>query len=406
MHAYDARTGRRQMNLDGTAGATDRATAQGEPSPGRQTRRQRRAAERRANQARRGAGFASVLVLALTIGTVSSGLAARDTATARARVEASVEAEIQLTASTRRADAAAASRLGAAGRAFATRVRVEALVAARTSRADAGEVRDTADAVPDVPGLAALDEARRTLDALTAGLAPRAGATAVITVSFVGRGPSAPAADAVGASSGPGSASPVLDSDATSVSRSMAIIRAARDLDARAVQVRAATSAAIAEREQRAAKAAAAAAADLARRVTTAQQAPNGRIPLEVLCGVTFAPDVHLRCDAASALDALDAAYHASHHGHLVVVSSYRDLADQVEVKATRGDLASTPGASNHGRGVAIDLAGLGAVDDFAEPTYLWLKAHAAAYGWTHPAAMEPGGDGPAEPWHWEFGTA
>lgn len=406
MRAYDARTGRRQMNLDGTAGATDRATAQDGPPPGRQTRRQRRAAERRAHRARRGAGFASVLVLALTIGTVSFGLAARDTAAARARVEASVEAETQVTAFARRADAAAASRSAAAGIAFATRVRAEALVAARASRASAVEVRDTADAVPDVPGLAALDEARRTLDALTAGLAPRASATAVITVSFVSRDPSAPAGDAVGASSVPGSASPVLDSDATSVSRSMAIIRAARDLDTRTEQVRAATSAAIAERERRTAEAAAAAAADLAARVAAAQQAPNGRIPLEVLCGVTFAPDVHLRCDAASALDALDAAYHASHHGHLVVVSSYRDLADQVEVKATRGDLASTPGASNHGRGVAIDLAGLGAVDDFAEPTYLWLKAHAAAYGWTHPTAMEPGGDGPAEPWHWEYGTA
>lgn len=394
------------MNLDGTTGATDGATAQGEPPPCLQTRRQRRTAERHADLARRGAGFASVLVLALTIGTMSFGLAARDAATARARVVASVEEEMQGLRSARRSDAAAASRLTAAGRAFTTRVRVEALAAAGTSRADAVEVSDTAAAVPDVRGLAGLDEARRALDALTAGLAPRASAAAVITVSFVGRDSSAPAADAAWGASGPGSASPVLDSDATSVSRSMAIIRAARDLDARTVQVRAATSAAIAERERRDAEAAAAAAEDVARRVVAAQQAPNGRIPLDILCGVAFAPDVHLRCDAASALDALDAAYFAARHGHLVVVSSYRDLADQVEVKATRGDLASTPGVSNHGRGVAIDLAGLGAVDDFAEPTYLWLKAHAAAYGWTHPVAMEPGGDGPAEPWHWEFGTA
>jgi hypothetical protein len=76
-----------------------------------------------------------------------------------------------------------------------------------------------------------------------------------------------------------------------------------------------------------------------------------------------------------------------------------------VTVKAARGHLAATPGRSNHGRAVAVDLGGFGGVGDFTAAPYLWMKAHAEAFGWHHPRVMEPGGSGPQEPWHWEFGT-
>ena len=46
-----------------------------------------------------------------------------------------------------------------------------------------------------------------------------------------------------------------------------------------------------------------------------------------------------------------------------------------------------------------------GGVGQFTAPAYLWMKEHAGEFGWNHPAAMEPGGSAPQEPWHWEYGT-
>jgi LAS superfamily LD-carboxypeptidase LdcB len=64
------------------------------------------------------------------------------------------------------------------------------------------------------------------------------------------------------------------------------------------------------------------------------------------------------------------------------------------------------PGTSNHGWGLAVDLGGIGGLGQFDRPGYRWLQEHAGAHGWHHPRIMEPGGGGPQEPWHWEFGTA
>lgn len=121
------------------------------------------------------------------------------------------------------------------------------------------------------------------------------------------------------------------------------------------------------------------------------------------LCPVAFAPDTVLRCDAARALDSLNTAYRADHGADLVVTSGFRTFAEQVAVKAARGSLAATPGTSNHEVGIAVDLGGMGDVGEFDAPAYLWMKEHAGDYGWYHPPAMEPGGSGPEEPWHWEY---
>ncbi|MBO1750503.1 M15 family metallopeptidase [Actinotalea sp. BY-33] len=131
---------------------------------------------------------------------------------------------------------------------------------------------------------------------------------------------------------------------------------------------------------------------------------PNGEIPLELLCSPEVAPDALLRCDAAAALDLLNTAYRAELGRDLDVVSSYRSVEQQVVVKAARGWLAATPGTSNHGRGIAVDLGGFGSVGDFSSPSFRWMEAHAHEFGWFHPDCMKAGGSGPAEPWHWEYG--
>jgi LAS superfamily LD-carboxypeptidase LdcB len=62
---------------------------------------------------------------------------------------------------------------------------------------------------------------------------------------------------------------------------------------------------------------------------------------------------------------------------------------------------AAVPGTSRHGWGRAVDFEDQLGKLTFDSPGYAWLKAHAAAYGFVHPAWAEPGGSSP-EPWHWE----
>ena len=129
----------------------------------------------------------------------------------------------------------------------------------------------------------------------------------------------------------------------------------------------------------------------------------NGAIPLDELCTPVVAPETHLRCDAAAALDALNAAYRADHGVDLAVVSGYRTAAEQALLRASLGSLAAPAGASNHGHGIAVDLAGMGGLGQFDAPAYRWMQANGPLFGWHHPAIMRPGGGGPQEPWHWEF---
>lgn len=129
----------------------------------------------------------------------------------------------------------------------------------------------------------------------------------------------------------------------------------------------------------------------------------NGDFPDEALCEPESAPGHLLDCDAADAFDDLAAAYLADTGRTLGLNSSYRSYERQVEVKALRGWLAAAPGTSNHGLGIAIDIADAGDVGQFDAPVYLWLTENAWVFGWEHPHYMEPGGSGPPEPWHWEF---
>jgi hypothetical protein len=122
-----------------------------------------------------------------------------------------------------------------------------------------------------------------------------------------------------------------------------------------------------------------------------APDAANGRLAPEDLvtvAGVALAPE------AAAAFGRLLAA--AQRDGvPIVVTDGYRSYEAQVDVKARKPHLAATPGTSQHGWGIAVDIH-TGATD------MAWFRANAGAYGWINPAWAQPDGSKP-EPWHWEY---
>ena len=320
------------------------------------------------------------------------------------------------------------SRLSALAIAYAGGKRSDALVEARAAVAGAGLVAATVAANVAPERLAALDAARTSLAVLIDAAAPAApvavpavpvGAApvaAILAPAPLIAAPAAPVPAPVEQIAAPatvdqaavpapvpailapaqGAAAALTDEvtpggplDAVDLDVSAQMLTAARLVTELSAQVQADADAKVA------ADAAAAAAA---------AGSPNGAIPADALCGLSFAQGALLRCDAATALNTLDAAYLADVGTDLLIVSSYRSFADQVAVKAARGGLASTPGFSNHGRGLAVDFGDFGAVGQFSAPGYRWMKANAERFGWHHPAVMDPGGSGPHEPWHWEFG--
>ncbi|TFH70032.1 M15 family metallopeptidase [Cellulomonas sp. HD19AZ1] len=164
--------------------------------------------------------------------------------------------------------------------------------------------------------------------------------------------------------------------------------------------------------QKRAEAAAAEAAAAEAARVAAEQEAQraawkaslqgyaNGKVPSSALCGVGFDKNALLRCDAAESLDALDAAFFAQFGTHLTVSDSYRSYAAQVACRANKGSLCATPGTSNHGLGVAVDLGG--SVQSFGTAQHQWMRENAPTYQWTLPEWARATGSKP-EPWHWEY---
>ncbi len=129
-------------------------------------------------------------------------------------------------------------------------------------------------------------------------------------------------------------------------------------------------------------------------------QYANGFLTPAVLCPLANAPGERLANGAAQAFDQLSALRRAQTGGPLCVTDSYRDYAGQVAVFAAKPSLAATPGRSQHGLGLAVDLCG--GVERFASESFSWMKANAPSYGFVHPAWAEPGGGKP-EPWHWEY---
>lgn len=125
----------------------------------------------------------------------------------------------------------------------------------------------------------------------------------------------------------------------------------------------------------------------------------NGRLADHSLCEL-WQPGERLRPDAAVALSALNEAFRARFGRDLCLVDTYRSLASQYSVKASRGYLAATPGRSMHGWGLAIDLC---SKETGNAEVYRWLWENGAAYGWENPPWAQRGGGGKYEPWHFEY---
>lgn len=128
---------------------------------------------------------------------------------------------------------------------------------------------------------------------------------------------------------------------------------------------------------------------------------PNGRLPDSALCDLWQAPFKD-RPDAVVSLFELNDAYRAAFGSDMCISSAYRDIEEQLALKARKGSLAASAGTSNHGWGLAID---------FCEVTYTgergrWLHEVGAVFGWENPDWAHAGGAGPYEPWHWEFAEA
>lgn len=126
----------------------------------------------------------------------------------------------------------------------------------------------------------------------------------------------------------------------------------------------------------------------------------NGELPHEQLCHLWNG--IHLRADAAVALTELNQAFTAVFGEALCITDGYRSYAEQVAAKAAKPSLTATPGKSNHGWGLAVDLC----PESYAGERWDWLTEHGPQHGWDNPEWARKGGAGPYEPWHWEFAAA
>lgn len=106
-----------------------------------------------------------------------------------------------------------------------------------------------------------------------------------------------------------------------------------------------------------------------------------------------------LRADAATDFIRMKGA--AAAQGVLLYVNSaFRSMGEQeslfAKFEAGTGALAAKPGYSNHQSGIAVDID----VDNSpAHPTYQWLAANAARYGFINTGKSFS----PPEYWHWEY---
>lgn len=121
----------------------------------------------------------------------------------------------------------------------------------------------------------------------------------------------------------------------------------------------------------------------------------NGRMADSELSPI---PGGRLRTDAAVAWNAMHSA--ALHDGLDLrprgPASSYRTLAQQEyfwdQYKNHGGNLAAEPGTSNHGWGLAVDVA--------TQEMRGWIDNHGAPFGW-----QKQWSDAPSEWWHIRFRT-
>ena len=77
-----------------------------------------------------------------------------------------------------------------------------------------------------------------------------------------------------------------------------------------------------------------------------------------------------------------------------VINDSYRTFKQQQDIRIEVGtSLSATPGKSNHGCGLAVDLG----VQIYNKPPYYWLAKNASKFGFKRIQSGQP------ESWHWEY---
>lgn len=130
-------------------------------------------------------------------------------------------------------------------------------------------------------------------------------------------------------------------------------------------------------------------------------KAQNGRLDRSTL--VQIRPGLLLRADAAASFARMNVAFRKRFGRDIGVTDAYRDFAQQEDVKRRKGNLAAKPGTSNHGWGIALDLATN--INVHTSEEHAWMDAYASRYGWINPlwARDNNPSNGAFEPWHWEY---
>lgn len=125
----------------------------------------------------------------------------------------------------------------------------------------------------------------------------------------------------------------------------------------------------------------------------------NGNLPASELATLSW-NNVRVAKTAVGSLELLNAAFKGAFGRNLSITDGYRTFTQQRITKALKGNLAATPGTSNHGLGLAVDIGG--GVNSFDTREYAWMLLNAGKFGWVNPTWAQRGGSKP-EPWHWEF---
>ena len=137
------------------------------------------------------------------------------------------------------------------------------------------------------------------------------------------------------------------------------------------------------------------------------QKLQNGNIPEDLLGRASQGSNSFpiLLKEVVASYDAMALAFANRFPGKKLGASGYRTYAGQISVAKTSPNLAATPGTSNHGLGLAIDINyyenGSQKKFTYSSEEYKWLVANGPRIGWYNPPwALQ--GQKKQEPWHWE----
>lgn len=133
---------------------------------------------------------------------------------------------------------------------------------------------------------------------------------------------------------------------------------------------------------------------------------------------ITRTDAAKLTTEASNAFDALFDLYEKSNFdgkAKLVITDGYRSYQNQVSLKAKMGSFAATPGTSNHGWGLAMDISGIAnpigtlknnktdRASAYRTPTYKWLFANSWKFGIYSPVKLRDDVGSVDEWWHFEY---